>query len=152
MPKGKRVFSTLLEKPSSFVRRSGQQKGGTRPIWGAARRRYSTSVCGSGGHVKEGVWKAQETVARIHYRGNVNRLLAGLRASRPMAAESTLFLEDREAGLITSAAISPRLGAIGLGYLRRELATAGTTLELAAEDGTILEVQVSDLPFQPEGE
>jgi folate-binding protein YgfZ len=100
----------------------------------------------------KGCYLGQETVARIHYRGNVNRLLVGLRLREPAAIGAGLFTEENEVGKVTSVAVSPRLGPIGLGYVRRELAVAGTDVALRAEDGESLAAEVSDLPFQTEGE
>ncbi len=100
----------------------------------------------------KGCYLGQETVARIHYRGNVNRLLAGLRFREPVARGASLFAQEREVGEVTSVAESPRLGPIGLGYVRRELAAAGTELTVRTDGGESLAAEVSDLPFQPEGE
>ena len=100
----------------------------------------------------KGCYLGQETVARIHYRGNVNRLLIGLRLCEPVARGAGLFVLEREVGEVTSVAVSPHLGPIGLGYVRRELAAAGTELTLRTDDGESLTAEVSDLPFQPEGE
>jgi folate-binding protein YgfZ len=101
---------------------------------------------------EKGCYLGQETVARIHYRGNVNRLLVGLRAGEPLTRGASLSTDGREVGSVTSAAVSPRLGPIGLAYVRREVAAAGTELTVQAENRESREVQVSDLPFQPEGE
>jgi folate-binding protein YgfZ len=100
----------------------------------------------------KGCYLGQETVARIHYRGNVNRLLVGLRFREPVARGDSLFAQEKEIGEVTSVAVSPRLGPIGLGYVRRELAAAGTELALQTGDGEPLTAEVADLPFQPEGE
>ena len=100
----------------------------------------------------KGCYLGQETVARIHYRGNVNRLLVGLHLHEPVARGASLFAQEREVGEVTSVAESPRLGPIGLGYVRREVAVAGTDLTLRADRGELLAAEISDLPFQPEGE
>lgn len=81
----------------------------------------------------KGCYLGQETVARIHYRGHVNRLLCGLRARAPLSPGARLSREGREAGHVTSAVESDLHGPIGLAYVRRELASAGTTLDV---DGT----------------
>ena len=100
---------------------------------------------------EKGCFTGQEVVARIHYRGRVNRHLRGLRwtstAPPPAAPEEWSGLElrapdtGRTVGVVTSGATSPRRGAIALGYVRRELgpgdavdapALAGGTLELCA--------------------
>ena len=100
----------------------------------------------------KGCYLGQETVARIHYRGNVNRLLIGLRLHETVAKGAGLFEQEREVGEVTSVAVSPHLGPIGLGYVRRELAGAGTELTLRTDAGESMVAEVSDLPFQQEGE
>jgi folate-binding protein YgfZ len=101
---------------------------------------------------EKGCYLGQETVARIHYRGNVNRILVGIRAPKPMLRGSELVADERVVGSVTSAVESPELGPVGLGYVRREFADEGTELELQAEDLDSLGVRVSDLPLQPEGD
>jgi folate-binding protein YgfZ len=100
----------------------------------------------------KGCYLGQETVARIHYRGNVNRLLVGLRFIEPAERGGRLFAQEQDVGQVTSVAVSPDLGPIGLGYVRREFAAAGTELALLPGEGGSLTARVSDLPFQPEGE
>jgi glycine cleavage system aminomethyltransferase T len=82
-------------------------------------------------------------VARIHYRGHVNRLLCGLRLSAGVAPGATLSGGGRAAGNVTSTAVSDRHGPIGLGYLRRELAGPGG--EVQVDDGST--AHVVTLPF-----
>ena len=101
---------------------------------------------------EKGCYLGQETVARIHYRGQVNRLLRGLRLSEPMAPGALLFAGEREVGRITSAAESPRLGPIALGFVRRQEAEAAGTenespLEARGEDGATATARVTPLPF-----
>jgi folate-binding protein YgfZ len=90
----------------------------------------------------KGCYVGQETVARLHYKGKPNRHLRGLRLSAPVAAGTPLHLGEREVGRVTSAAISPRLGPIGLAIVRRE-AELGAVLD--AGDGVTAEV--AELPF-----
>jgi glycine cleavage system aminomethyltransferase T len=46
-----------------------------------------------------------------------------------------VFGGDREIGFITSAATSPRLGSVALGYLHRDFLTPGTAVEVELGDG-----------------
>src|SRR5688572_9397013 len=72
----------------------------------------------------KGCYTGQETVARVHFRGHVNRSLRGLRASgtTPPAYLAALFDSSGKAvGEVHSTASSPRLGGIALGMLRREI-------------------------------
>ncbi|MXW65646.1 MAG: hypothetical protein F4Z72_01375 [Gemmatimonadales bacterium] len=103
----------------------------------------------------KGCFTGQEVVARIHYRGHVNRHLRGLRWT-PNALHQARNLVGAElrvpsgtggakpVGLITSAVHSPRFGPIGLGYVRREVAL-GAVLESMDHPGVAL--HVTELPF-----
>ena len=92
---------------------------------------------------EKGCYLGQETVSRIHYRGHVNRLLCGLRLTAGIVPGATLSSGGRDAGNVTSTAISDLHGPIGLGYVRRELADPGA--EVQVDDGSI--AQVTPLPF-----
>jgi tRNA-modifying protein YgfZ len=98
----------------------------------------------------KGCYLGQETVARINYRGRVNRRLRGLRlAGGPPAAGGRVLLDGREVGRMTSAAATPDLGPIGLAILRRE-AEDGATVAVEAGDGSgdPVPARVSELPFR----
>jgi len=82
----------------------------------------------------KGCYLGQETVARIHYRGHVNRLLCGLALDGPAEAGTALTAGGREVGRITSVARTVRNGWIGLAILRRESSDPGTEL-VAGEVG-----------------
>ena len=70
----------------------------------------------------KGCYLGQEVVARIHYRGHVNRHLRSLAFDDALPSSgSTLFSNDRKVGEVTSAVVSPEFGPIGLGYVRREI-------------------------------
>ena len=85
----------------------------------------------------KGCYVGQETVARLHYRGKPNRHLRGIRLRDAAAPGTPLHLGDREVGRITTAVVSPTLGPIALGFVRRE-----------AEPGTVLDLgEVVELPF-----
>jgi folate-binding protein YgfZ len=90
----------------------------------------------------KGCYVGQETVARLFYRGKPNRRLCGLLASGPLEPGMQLTYQERAAGRITSAAESPRLGAIGLALVRRE-APAGAFVSLGPSVGA----EVVELPF-----
>jgi len=92
----------------------------------------------------KGCYVGQETVARLHYRGKPNRHLRGLAFSEPTAAGQELRLGERTVGRITSAALSPKLGPIGLALVRRE-AAPGSVVGVG-EDGATAEVL--ELPFR----
>lgn len=83
----------------------------------------------------KGCYVGQEVIVRVMHRGGgrVARRLMALRfedgfEDGPPQSGVRLFGGDREVGWVTSAARSPRTGAIGLGYVHRESAVAGTRL------------------------
>ena len=101
----------------------------------------------------KGCYVGQETVARVHFRGHVNKHLRGVRAPgmEPPATGATLHdATDAPVGDVRSAVRSPRLGGIALAMVRREIA-AGTTLVARWRDqeGAVVErrVEVAALPF-----
>jgi folate-binding protein YgfZ len=90
----------------------------------------------------KGCYTGQETVARVHFRGHVNRILRGLRAGAPLTSGAALIGSDgKEIGGVRSVAISPRLGSIALAYVRREIEDGAT---VRAGD---VEATVVPLPF-----
>lgn len=93
----------------------------------------------------KGCYLGQEVVARIHYRGGVQRLPRRLLAA-PGAAPSPgaeLLFEGRAVGRLTSVAVAPRDSRqIGLALVHRRAADAG--LQLATHEGELLEVLSAD--------
>lgn len=72
----------------------------------------------------KGCYVGQEYVARVHFKGHVNRHLRGLRASGTAALPSGATVQDdtgKVVGDVRSSVLSPRLGPIALGMLRREI-------------------------------
>ena len=96
---------------------------------------------------EKGCYLGQETVARIHYRGQVNRLLRGLRFDEPGQPGAVLTEDGREIGGVTSVAGSPRYGSIGLGYVRRD-AAIGTRVGFRADSGESGSATIVELPFE----
>jgi folate-binding protein YgfZ len=83
----------------------------------------------------KGCYLGQEVVARIHYRGGVQKTLCGLVFDGPAVPVpgTALLFEGREAGTLGTAVHSPALDRpIGLAILHRRAATPGSRLELAA--------------------
>jgi folate-binding protein YgfZ len=73
--------------------------------------------------VEKGCYVGQETIARIHFRGHVNRVLRALAFTEidpATAAGRKLLFDGAAAGTITSAVSSPRRGPIGIGMVRVE--------------------------------
>jgi folate-binding protein YgfZ len=69
----------------------------------------------------KGCYTGQETVARVHFRGHVNRNLRGIQSAVVLPARSELFEGDKSVGTVTSSVSSPRLGPVGLALVRREV-------------------------------
>lgn len=92
----------------------------------------------------KGCYVGQEIVARLRARGQVNHLLVGLALEvDALPVEGTVLTADgRPTGEITSRAESPALGPIALGYVRREHAEPGTTVDFDAGRARVVE-----LPF-----
>lgn len=96
----------------------------------------------------KGCYIGQEVVARVHFRGHVNRHLRGLRSASldgPPAGSQLVDESGNHVGDIRSAVASPRLGGISLAMVRREVAP-GTSLNAKWESGE-RRVDVTPLPF-----
>lgn len=102
----------------------------------------------------KGCYTGQEVVARVHFRGHVNRALRGLRASgtTPPMTRAVLFdAESKSVGDVRSSVSSPRLGGIALGMVRREVPDGAQLMARwsadAAGDGAAGEMQVDVVPL-----
>ena len=99
----------------------------------------------------KGCYIGQEVVARVKYRGHVNRALSGLvlDGDRVPASGAKVLVEDKEIGRVTSAVRSIALGRpIALGYVRREHFAPGTAVTVVDGDATA-RARVAELPFVP---
>lgn len=97
----------------------------------------------------KGCYIGQESVARITYRGQVQRKLAGLIIAGDILATKgdKVFKEEQEVGWVTSSVLSIALQhPIALGYLRRDAFETGTDLRIE-HLGVALRTTVSSLPF-----
>ncbi|HEX7123574.1 MAG TPA: glycine cleavage T C-terminal barrel domain-containing protein [Gemmatimonadaceae bacterium] len=98
----------------------------------------------------KGCYTGQETVARVHFRGHVNRHLRGLRFSAPPVPPRSAALHDangRVVGDVRSAVLSPHLGGLALAMVRREV-EPGSTVQIVWELGATPATVVA-LPFVP---
>ena len=95
----------------------------------------------------KGCYIGQEIVERIRSRGNVHRVFAGFEVQgEPPQPGAKVRADDKDMGEITSAARIPFPGGertLALGYLRREVANAGATVDIAGQSAT-----VATLPFR----
>ena len=81
----------------------------------------------------KGCYVGQEVIIRVLHRGHgrVARKLVQLQIEGDVPLPNAkVFAADREIGFVTSAAKSPRLGVIALGYLHRDFLTPGTGVEV----------------------
>lgn len=104
----------------------------------------------------KGCYTGQEVVARVHFRGHVNRGLRGIRAAGTTMIPTRASLFDatgKAVGDVRSSVVSPRHGAIALAMVRREIeAGAQVTARWSADpagDAPAGEgsVEVVPLPF-----
>lgn len=85
----------------------------------------------------KGCYVGQEVIIRILHRGHgrVVRKLVRLQVDGSLPSpDAKVFSAEREIGFVTSAATSPRLGAVALGYLHRDFVEPGTVV--AVDSGT----------------
>jgi len=97
----------------------------------------------------KGCYIGQEVIARVAYRGHVNRKIVGFvfPDARIPAPGAAVLVDGKEVGRITSPVVSPALRhGLALGFLRREHWEAGTRVEVAG-DGEPLAAEVAALPF-----
>jgi len=109
---------------------------------------HETTLVGEYHSPSKGCYVGQEVIARLEARGgHVNKLLRGLRLAAPAAAGDRIHAGGKEVGRITTAGVSPALGAIAMGYVHRKAADPGTVVEVASAPATI-----ARLPLRPWGQ
>lgn len=85
----------------------------------------------------KGCYTGQETVARVHFRGHVNKFLRRLHfvsASVPPMNAELIDDSGNVVGDVRSVALSPRTGGVAIAMVRRDVAP-GTTLNARWEGG-----------------
>ena len=88
--------------------------------------------------MSKGCYVGQEVIIRVLHRGHgrVARKLVTLRIDGAVPQRGArLFAADRDVGFVTSAAASPRLGTIAMGYVHRDFVASGTAIEVATDAG-----------------
>ncbi len=111
---------------------------------------YTPLETGLNGAISDskGCYTGQEIIARQVTYDKVTQRLCGIRLEGDAPAGMRLWAEGKPVGTITSTAVSPRFGAIGLAILKRPHDQPGTSLaagKSAAHRGT--PAVVSALPF-----
>jgi tRNA-modifying protein YgfZ len=111
-------------------------------------------LLGSHVHLDKGCYPGQETVARVHNLGQVQRRLAGLRFrpggpdGLPEPRTDLLTDDGRRAGQLRSVVRHPELGPIGLAYVRRVVAP-GSLVLAGAHPATVVELPFTALDLPP---
>ena len=99
---------------------------------------HETGLVGEYHSPSKGCYVGQEVVARLEARGaNVNKVLRGLRLEAPVARGTVLRAEGRDVGVVTTAGVSPRLGAVAMAFVHRSRAEPGSTIEAGETRGTV---------------
>ena len=92
----------------------------------------------------KGCYVGQEVIARLEARGgNVSKALRGLKLEEPVSAGDPIAVGGKAVGQVTTAAVSPRLGPIALGYVHRSHFAPGSKVSVAGVAG-----QVTELPLR----
>lgn len=112
--------------------------------------------------IEAGLWKAldfekgcyigQEVIARIKWRGRVNRHLSGFKVdglTEVPEPGSEVFMDDKKVGRLTSCVYSPTLNeVIAIGYIRREFNEGSLKVNIVnLSDGAHIKAVTCSLPF-----
>jgi folate-binding protein YgfZ len=96
----------------------------------------------------KGCYLGQETIERATARGALKKRLFGLRIHEGVpAAGSLIKLDGKEVGQLTSVAVSPRFGTIGLSILHHSAWQEGLAVIVADSAGEH-HAEVNELPFK----
>lgn len=86
----------------------------------------------------KGCYTGQEVLMRMHSRGHTNKTLIGLLLESPVEVGAKISHPTREdAGVISSAAVSPTLGPIAAATLRNEAAIEGAEVLVGSVRGRV---------------
>jgi folate-binding protein YgfZ len=99
----------------------------------------------------KGCYVGQEVIVRVLHRGHgrVARRLIGLRLEVMVPRGARILADGREIGAVTSAAQSPRVGPVAIGYVHRDFTAAGTRVAVHTPARPVAAV-VSDRPIAPD--
>ena len=101
----------------------------------------------------KGCYLGQEVVARLHYRGHVNKILVGLKIEgKKPSVGVPIFSEGKEVGKITSAVFSPTLSApLALGYVPYAKKDPGNKFQVGPShlEATIIPLPLTSSPASP---
>jgi tRNA-modifying protein YgfZ len=86
---------------------------------------------------KKGCYTGQEIIARMESRQKLAKRLVGLRFDERVTLPASLWIDDHEAGVVTSVVYSPALGWIGLGYLKSSGGIEAQIVQSRCDDRTV---------------
>lgn len=145
-----RLEKSVYRQATRAVWNTARVEGG-RPAWGldmddtTIPQEANLDTLGAISFTK-GCYTGQETVARIHFRGHVNRRLRGLLGTTALPQHGQVVdATGKLVGDVRSTVISPRLGPVAIAMLRREV-QAGDTVIVEGTEGPI-SAEVRELPF-----
>ena len=98
----------------------------------------------------KGCYVGQEPVFRVHAQGQSAKVLRGLRLDGDDAVAPGAVIRHAsrdKAGVVTSATVSPRLGAIALGYLHRTTWEVGGEVQIDGRRATVHELPWADVEW-----
>jgi folate-binding protein YgfZ len=146
-----RLEQSVYRRASRAVWNIARVEGG-RPAWGidmddtTIPQEANLDALGAISFTK-GCYTGQETVARLHFRGHVNKRLRGLRGASPMPQHAWLLdASGKVVGDVRSTVISPDRGPIAIAMIRREV-VAGDTVRVIGASGEEIVADVVELPF-----
>jgi len=95
---------------------------------------------------EKGCYIGQETVARLHSRGeNLARHLRGILTASAAEPRTKLSSEDREVGTVTSTTWSPTAGKhLSLAMVHRSVMESGTVVQVGPQCGTVMELPLQE--------
>jgi len=103
---------------------------------------YQEMISGS-----KGCYTGQEIIARQITYDKITKKLVGIRLDRYAAVGSSLSVDGKSAGTLTSVVHSPRFGVIGLGVVRQQVSQTGTKLKLTSSTDDGILAEIAKLPF-----
>ena len=93
----------------------------------------------------KGCYTGQEVVARIHFRGHVNRLLRLLTSAAPLAPGARVIdAAGNDVGDVRTSVVSPTRGALAIAMVRREV-EPGSEITARGESGAPVSATIAAL-------
>lgn len=107
-----------------------------RPRWGREMDPKTfpqeAAIDGRAVHYDKGCYLGQEAMAKIHFRGKVNRRLAQIEGAAPLGSGAEIFHADKKVGVVTSASGGRALALV------RHTVDPGTEVSVAGAPATVI--------------